>query len=191
MNTEKLKTLDLSDAGLMSNMIQMDGVNVGGTYTLECRDADGNVKWIDTVKNLVTTVGKNLLLDTFLAGSAYTAASFIGLVSGTPTPAAGNTMASHVGWTEVGLANAPAYTGPRKTPAWSGASAGSKATSSIGAFVFTSGGTVGGCFLVLGTGALSTIDNTAGTLYSVGEFTGGNKIVATSDSLTVTYTATA
>lgn len=191
MNTEKLKTLDLSDAGLMSNMIQMDGVNVGGTYTLECRDADGNVKWIDTVKNLVTTVGKNLLLDTFLAGSAYTAASFIGLVSGTPTPAAGNTMASHVGWTEVGLANAPAYTGPRKTPAWSGASAGSKATSSIGAFVFTSGGTVGGCFLVLGTGALSTIDNTAGTLYSVGAFTGGNKIVATSDSLTVTYTATA
>ena len=191
MNTEKLKTVDLSDAGVMANTIQLDGVNVGGTYTLECRDANGNVKWTDTVKNLVTTVGKNLLLDTFLAGSAYTAAAYIGLVSGTPTPAAGDTMASHGGWTEVGGVNAPAYTGPRKTPAWSAASAASKATSSIGAFAFTSGGTVGGCFLVLGAGAASTLDNTGGTLYSVGAFTGGNKTVAASDSLTVTYTATA
>lgn len=191
MNTEKLKTVDLSDAGVMANTIQLDGVDVGGTYTLECRDASGNVKWKDTVKNLVTTVGKNLLLDTILAGSAYTAATYIGLVSGTPTPAAGDTIASHGGWTEVGGVNAPAYTGPRKTPSWSAASAGSKATSSVGAFAFTSGGTVGGCFLVLGSGASATLDSTSGVLYSVGAFTGGNKTVAASDSLTVTYTATA
>lgn len=191
MNTEKIKSLDLSDAGVTGNMVQLDGVNVGGMYTVECRDAGGNLKWSDEVHNLVTTVGKNLLLDTILAGSAYTAAAYIGLVSGTPTPAITDTMAAHAGWTEVGTLNAPAYTAPRKVPAWSAAAAGSKATSSIGAFAFTSGGTVGGCFLVLGTGALSTIDNTGGVLYSVGAFTGGNKTVASSDSLTVTYTATA
>ena len=42
---------------------------------------------------------------------------------------------------------------------------------------------VKGCFLVLGTGALSTIDNTAGTLYSAGTFTGGDKTVSNGDTL--------
>lgn len=149
------------------------------------------IKWTDTVQNLVTTVGANLALDTILAGSAYTAACFIGLIDTNASAAAiGDTMASHAGWLEVGATNAPAYTAPRKTPSWSAASAKSKASSSISAFAFTSGGTVGGCFLVFGSGAVSTIDSTAGVLYSAGAFTGGSKTVAASDSLTVTYTAT-
>lgn len=149
------------------------------------------IKWTDTVHNLVTTVGANLALDTLLAGSAYTAACFIGLINTNASAAAiSDTMASHAGWLEVGGANAPAYTAPRKTPSWSAASGKSKATSSISAFAFTSGGTVGGCFLVFGPGAVSTIDSTAGVLYSAGAFTGGSKTVAASDSLTVTYTAT-
>ena len=45
------------------------------------------------------------------------------------------------------------------------------------AFVFTGTGTIKGCFLVYCTGALSTVDNTAGTLYSVGLFTGGDQPV--------------
>lgn len=148
------------------------------------------VKWTDTVNNLVTTLGANLALDTILAGSAYTAACFIGLINTNASAAAiGDTMASHAGWLEVGAANAPAYTAPRKTPSWSAAASKSKASSSISAFAFTSGGTVGGCFLVFGAGAVSTIDSTAGVLYSAGAFTGGSKTVATSDSLTVTYTA--
>lgn len=161
-----------------------------GHYTFECRDAEGNLKWTDEVENLVTTVGKNLALDTILAGSAYTAATFIGLINGSAASAViGDTMASHAAWLEVGSANAPAYTAPRKTPSWAAASTGSKATSSVGSFVFTSGGTVGGCFLVMGSGASSTIDSTTGVLFSAGAFTGGSKTVATSDSLTVTYTA--
>jgi hypothetical protein len=148
------------------------------------------IKWTDTVNNLVTTVGANLALDTILAGSAYTAACFIGLINTNASAAAiGDTMASHAGWLEVGTANAPAYTAPRKTPSWSAAASKSKASSSIGAFAFTSGGTVGGCFLVYGSGAVATIDSTAGVLYSAGAFTGGSKTVATLDSLTVTYTA--
>ena len=138
-------------------------------------------------ENLVTTIGKNLALDTILAGSAYTATAYIGLINTNAAAAViGDTMASHSGWLEVGATNAPAYTAPRKTPTWSAASSGSKATSAVSAFVFTSGGTVGGCFLVLG--GSTTIDNTTGTLYSAGAFTGGSKTVATSDSLTVTWT---
>jgi hypothetical protein len=190
MNHEKLNALEVGGATLARTTATRETAEAHGTYHFECRDAEGNLKWTDEVENLVTTVGKNLALDTILAGSAYTAATFIGLIgAGAASAAVTDTMASHAGWTEVGATNAPAYTAPRKTPAWAAASAGSKATSSVGAFAFTSGGTVGGCFLVFGTGASSTIDSTTGVLYSAGAFTGGSKTVAASDSLTVTYTA--
>lgn len=145
--------------------------------------------------NLVTTVGKNLALDTLLAGSAYTTTGpYLGLISNvsyTTGPAAGDTMASHGGWTEAGGTNAPTYTAPRKTLSFSAASGGSKATSTAASYAITSGTNViiKGCFLVLGSGALATIDNTAGTLYSAGLFTGGDKTVSNGDTLTVTYTA--
>lgn len=147
------------------------------------------VKWADTAHNVVCTVGKNLALDTYLAGSAYTVVGpYMGLINTNASSAvAGDTMSSHAGWLEVGNANAPAYSGTRKTCAWSAASAGSKALSSALAFAFSSGGTVGGCFIVFGSGALNTIDNTAGTLYSAGAFTGGSKTVANGDTLNVSY----
>jgi hypothetical protein len=98
-------------------------------------------------------------------------------------------MASHGTWTEAGTTNAPTYTGPRKTCAWSAAAAGSKALSAALSFAITGTGTVKGCFIVLGSGAVSTIDSTAGTLYSAGLFTGGDKAVVNTDTLNVTYTA--
>lgn len=161
-----------------------------GRFYVECYDADGNLKWTDTAENVVTTVGKNLALDTYLAGSAYTVVGpFMGLISSTSftAVAAADTMASHAGWLEAGNANAPTYTAPRKTAAWSAASAGSKALSAALVFAISGTGTVKGCFLVYGSGALSTIDNTAGTLYSAGLFTGGDKIVANGDTLNVSY----
>lgn len=148
--------------------------------------------WKDTIHNVVTTVGKNYALDTFLAGSGFTVVGpYLGLISSvsyTTGPAAADTMASHGGWTEAGGTNAPTYTAPRKTAVWSAASAGSKSLSAALSYAITSSGTVKGCFLVTGTGALSTIDNTAGTLYSAGTFTGGDKIVASGDTLNVSYT---
>ena len=170
---------------------QAEAAEVHGKFAVQCFDKDGKLKWEDEFDNLVTTVGKNLALDTYLAGSAYTVVGpFMGLINTNASAAAiGDTMASHAGWLEVGLANQPTYTGPRKTVAWSAASAGSKSTSAAASFAITGTGTVGGCFLVLGSGALSTIDNTAGVLYSAGAFTGGSKAVANGDTLNVSYTA--
>lgn len=163
-----------------------------GFYTVQCHDKDGKLKWEDTFPNVVTTVGKNAALDAFLAGSAYTVTGpYMGLITSTSYTgvAAGDTMASHAGWLEAGATNAPTYTSPRKTCAWSAASAGSKALSAALVFAMTGSGTIKGCFIVYGSGASSTIDNTGGTLYSAGLFTGGDKIVANGDTLSVSYTA--
>jgi len=162
-----------------------------GVYEVFCIGPDGEEKWRDTFPNTVVTVGKNLALDTYLAGSAYTVVGpFMGLISsiGFSAIAAGDTMTSHAGWTEAGLANAPTYTAPRKTAAWSPASGGSKSLSAALSFAMTGSGTVKGCFLVYGSGALATIDNTAGVLYSAGLFTGGDKTVGSGDTINVSYT---
>jgi hypothetical protein len=50
--------------------------------------------WADEIYNVVTTVGKNLALDTVLAGSGYTASVVMGL-KGVGSAVAGDTMASH------------------------------------------------------------------------------------------------
>ena len=149
------------------------------------------VKWDSYAHNTVVTVGKNLALDTFLAGSAYTVTGpFMGLIGAVSYTAisAADTMASHAGWTEAGTTNAPTYTGPRKTIAWSAASSGSKAPSAAPVYTMTGTGTVKGVFLCFGTGAVSTIDSTAGTLWSAGLFSGGDQAVVSTNTVTVTYT---
>lgn len=140
--------------------------------------------WQDEIHNVVVTVGKNDILDKYLSGSAYTAAIVMGL-KGTGTAVAADTNASHASWLEVGGANAPAYTGNRPTPGFSAAAAGVKSTSSAVSYTFTSGGTVAGCFLV--SAGSSTKDNTTGVLISAGDFSGGNKVVANTDVLNVTW----
>lgn len=137
--------------------------------------------------NVVTTQGKNVALDAYLAGSAYTAAWFMLLISSVSfaAVAAGDTAAAHAGWLEAGGATAPTYSGNRKTAAWSAASAGAKALSAGLVFTFTGAGTVKGC----GLATVNTVDSTSGSLYSAGLFTGGDQPVVATNTLTVTYTA--
>ena len=168
---------------------QPEAAQIIGWYHAVLRDADGAVIREDRYPNLVTTVGKNFLLDNGLAGSAYTAAFFLGLISSTTftAVAVADTMALHAGWVEAGLAMAPAYSETtRRAAAWSAAAAGSKAFSAGVVFTFTSAGTVKGSFLT----TVSTKDGTTGTLYSAGLFSGGDQPVVNTNTLTVTYTAT-
>lgn len=152
------------------------------------------VKWAADAPNVVTTVGANLALDTVLNGSAYTTTGpfmgLIGAVSYVSTPVIGDTMASHATWTEGGGANAPTYSGNRPTVSFSTAASGkTKVPTTAPVFNITGTGTAKGVFLVLGSGALNTKDNTAGTLYSAGLFTGGDQAVVNTNTLTVNYTA--
>jgi hypothetical protein len=137
--------------------------------------------------NLITTVGKNDLLDKYLKGSAYTQTLVMGL-KGTGAAAATDTQASHPSWLEQGGTNAPTYTAPRKTVTMGAAAAGVSTSPTI-SFSITSAGTVFGCFI--NNGGSTAIDNTTGVLFSAGDFAGGSKVVANLDTLNVTYTLTA
>ncbi len=162
----------------------VEQANATGTYVATCYDADGNVKWVDTFDNLVTTAGKNDALDKYLSGSSYTAAWYIGLISSTSYgagPAVGDTSASHAGWTED-----VAYSqSTRPAAAFSSASAGSKALSSSLTFSMNGTTTIKGSFLI----SNSAKSGATGILYSAGLFVGGDKIVASGDTINVSYQA--
>lgn len=185
---DTMHSADDLGAHLIMGERMTDGLTARGMFRLE-HVRDGVVIYAEDFANTVVTVGKNLMLDTALAGAAYTVTGpYLGLISSVSFTAiaATDTMASK-GWTEAGGANAPAYTALRKTAAWSAAAAGAKALSAALSFTFTGVGTVKGAFLVYGTGAVATIDSTAGVLFSAGLFTGGDRIVASTDVLNVSY----
>lgn len=163
-----------------------EAIALSDLFEVECYDKHGNLKWKDTIKNLVVNEGLDDVLDNYLKGSAYTAAHYVGLTDGAPvTFAAGDTMASHSGWTEVQLydeVNRPAAT-------W-GTVSGQSVNNSANKAVFTisqNATTIGGCFICTN----NTKGGTAGTLYGGGAFTAGDKTLDDDDVLNVTVTATA
>lgn len=162
-----------------------ESLSVHGRFYVECYGPDGVLKWKDTIFNLVTTAGKNDLLDKYLKGAAYTQTFRMGL-AGTGTKAAGDTQASHAGWLEVGLANAPTYTGGRKSVTMGAAAAG-VSTSPTQSFAITSGTNLTVSGLFTNNGGSATIDDTTGVLFSAGNFTGGDKIVSNGDTINATY----
>jgi hypothetical protein len=173
----------------------VETVGLEGTYVATCYDADGVEKWSDTIHNLTTNVGRANLMNSYF-GNTGGGAIVMGLGgangSGTFTPAYGDTQASHAGWFEVGGANAPTYSGTRKTPAFSAATTANPSvlvTSAAVEFSKTGSGTVYGAFI--NVGGSTAIDNTTGTLFSIGAFTAGSKTVTSGDTINVTYTLSA
>lgn len=179
---ERVNVTTAATGGIGRGGAAAEALEVHGRYQIECRDSDGHLVWTDFIDNLVVTVGKNDLLDKYLSGSAYTATWYLGLISSTSYSAiaAGDTAASHAGWTEdTNYSNAN-----RPTPSFAAASGGSKATSAT-TFNISGTATIKGCFLI----SNQTKGGTTGILFSAGLFTGGDKTVASGDTLNVTYTA--
>ena len=169
----------------------IDGrVQFGGVFKVTCYGADGQLKWEDEFPNLVVNEGLQDLNNKYFKGSNYTAAWYLGLVTGpgsSTTYTATDTLASHGstgagGWTEY-----TDYSGNRKavtfgTPTLADPSVISNSASPAVFSITGSGGTIAGAFLA------SVATGTSGILFSEGDFTGGDKIVASGDTLNVTYT---
>lgn len=134
--------------------------------------------WEDDVHNLVVTEGRNHYLNVEFKGTTPITSWYVGLTQGSPSVAAGDTLASHGGWVEEAT-----YTGNRKALTLGTVSAGSVDNSaSKASFAITGSVTIGGAFVAsVGTG-------TSGTLHGGGAFTGGNRSALSGDTLDVTVT---
>jgi len=195
MSSEKTKFGDVTAATASFGGGSAETVGLEGVYVATCYDANGNEKWSDVIENLTTNVGRANLMDSYF-GNVGGGAIVMGLGgangSSTFTPAYADTQSSHAGWYEVGGTNAPTYSGTRKTPAFSAATSANPsvlATSGAVVFSMTSSGTVYGAFI--NVGGSTAIDNTTGTLFSIGAFTAGSKTVTSGDTINVTYTLSA
>lgn len=190
MSNEKTKIGDTVDATVIRGAGQTEVFGLEGVYTVECFDAQGNLKWSDKIENLTTNVGRASLLGSYFANTGG-GAIVMGL-KGTGTAAYADTQASHSTWLEVGNANAPTYSGNRKTPSFSSATTANPSvlnTSAAVVFSMTGSGTVAGAFINVGGSA--TIDSTTGVLFSAGDFTAGSKTVTSGDTINVTYSLSA
>jgi hypothetical protein len=190
MSNEIAKLGDAVDATVTRGAGSTEWLGMMGVYTAECYDAQGNLKWSDTIENLTTNVGRQNLLNSYFSNTGG-GAVVMGLM-GTGTPAYTDTQSSHSTWLEVGNTNAPTYSGTRKTPVFSTATNANPsvlATSAAVVFSMTGSGTVAGAFINIGGSA--TIDSTTGVLFSAGDFTAGSKTVTSGDTINVTYTLSA
>lgn len=153
-----------------------------GFYTVECRDANGGLKWKEEFHNMVVDQGINNILDTMF-GAVAKASWFLGLIDqgGGVTLAAGDTHGTHAGWNEninYGAATRPAWTVPT-------AASKQVANSSPISFTMSAGGTINGIFLANVNTKGST--SGAGILWATASF-GSPQAVLTSDVLNITYT---
>jgi hypothetical protein len=161
-----------------------DMVGAGGVYTVTCVGPDGVEKWADTFHNLVMNAGLANMNGVYFAASAATTTWYLGLVTGPgsgTTYAAGDTLATHAGWTEN-----TGYTGNRKSVTFGSATTANPSvitnSASPSSFLINATSTIAGAFLC------SVATGTSGVLFSAGDFTGGDKSVASGDTLNVTYT---
>ena len=187
MTTEKLKATDVVSSGLTCNTKAGEAAQATGKYHVECHDKDGNLKWTAESKNLVVNVGLQYMAGTALTSVTQITTWYLGLygAGASNTPAAGDTMSSHAGWTEVvAYSNATRVAATFATATTANPSV---VTNSASPATFNINGTttVGGAFLTSG----SAKSGTTGTLFSAADFgSPGDRSVVSSDTLSVTYT---
>lgn len=187
MTTEKLKVTDQMSSGLIAGTQSGEQAKATGVYHVECRDKDGNLKWSADTKNLVVNAGLAYMAGTALTSVAQITTWYIGLYGSgaSNTPAAGDTMSSHAGWTEVtDYSNATRVAATFVTATTANPSV---VTNSASPATFNINGTttVGGAFLTSG----SAKGGTTGTLFSAADFSSpGDRSVVSGDVISVTYT---
>ena len=187
MTTEKLKATDHVSSGFIAGTKSGEEAKATGVYHVECHDKDGNLKWSADTKNLVVNAGLAYMAGTALTSVAQITTWYIGLygAGASNTPAAGDTMSSHAGWTEVtAYSNATRVAATFVTATTANPSVVTNAASPA-TFNINGTTTVGGAFLTSG----SAKGGTTGTLFSAADFSSpGDRSVVSGDIISVTYT---
>jgi hypothetical protein len=186
MSNEIAKASDAVCGGLIAGAKHTETAKATGRFLLECFDKDGNLKWSAEESNLVVNVGLQYMAGTALTSTAQITTWYIGLygAGASNTPAAGDTMASHAGWTEV-----TPYSGNRPTATFAAATNANPSvvtnSASPASFSINATQTVGGAFLT----SNNTAGGSTGVLFSAADFQSpGDRSVVSGDTLNVTYT---
>lgn len=185
MNNENAASSEIVGCAIERKAMNAESMFAGGIFKVTCHDKDGNLKWEEENHNLVVNVGVQDMNTKYFSGSAYTAAWYIGLVTGPAsgtTFAAGDTLASHAGWTEN-----TSYAGSRKACTFGTATTANPSvisnSASPASFTMNATTTIAGAFLA------SVASGTSGTLFSASDFQSpGDRSVVNGDVLNVTYT---
>lgn len=150
-----------------------------GRYIVEAHNAEGELLWREIIDNMIVTAGLNYAVGVALAATTQITSWFVMLVSGTPTLAAGDTMSSHAGWTEV-----TGYSESTRQAWTPGAVSGGAVSNSASKAVITANSsiTIGGVALT----SVNTKSGTTGTLFSEVAFA-ANRSLVSGDTLTIQY----
>lgn len=157
------------------------GVRLKGHWDFVCYRPDGSVRWEEHADNIITNEGLNHILDVTLHGTTAVSPWYVGLKN-TGSVAAGDTLASHAGWTE----NTNYSEGARQEYVEAAASSQSTTNSANKASfsIDTDSQTIAGAFLA------SASSGTTGTLLCAVDFSSA-KSADSGDTLEVTYTISA
>jgi len=187
MLVDKSKAADAVSVNVTKQDAMQEGTKGGGVFEVVCLDKDGNTKWTAKSHNLVVNVGLQDMNAKYFSGSSYTAAWYLGLygAGASNNPAAGDTMASHAGWSEdssYSESTRPACAFGTATTADPSVITNSASTAT---FSINASTTIGGAFLV----SDNTKGGTSGVLFSAADFSSpGDRAVVSGDTINVTYT---
>lgn len=178
---------DIVGASLTRTLGADEKISGGGVFAVQCIGADGQVKWQESLKNLVVNQGLQDMNTKYFKGVSYTATWYIGLygAAASNNPVAGDTAASHGGFTEIvpySNATRPAATFGTATTADPSVISNSAAPA---VFTINATSTVGGAFLI----SDNTKSGTAGVLFSASDFASpGDRNVSSGDTIQISYT---
>jgi hypothetical protein len=186
MSHEIAKASDTVASGLVAGTRHTETAKATGRFLIECFDKDGQLKWSAEESNLVVNVGLQYMAGTALTSTTQITTWYVGLygAGASNTPAATDTMSSHIGWTEV-----TPYAGNRPTATFVAATNANPSvvtnSASPASFSINATQTVGGAFLT----SNNTAGGSTGTLFSAADFQSpGDRNVVSGDTLNVTYT---
>lgn len=150
-------------------------------YLVECHDAQGNLKWVEDIPNIVFDRAIEDMLGIYFKGQPQRTAWYLGLLNTGASLLPTDTAAAHPGWSEN-----TNYTAGQRQPANFGVISDKRMSNALNKAIFTMtapAGNIVGVFLI----SDPTKGGTTGMLYAAAAFSSVKNTEAT-DTITVSAT---